>query len=155
MKSGIQKYIRRGITDKALFCAGELDLFKEAPARGETIRTNFLHRLLIIYLEDVENTAILEQVDKYITLLFGERTKGDRSKEKEELWISELITIMCASKKARVASHIRALQRADKSFEEKYPSIPWSDLTEGNLEFHCQMFKKYLQEKYFSNLSCK
>ena len=50
MKSGLQKYIRRGMTEKALFCAGELDLFKEATERGETIRTNFLHRLLIIYL---------------------------------------------------------------------------------------------------------
>jgi hypothetical protein len=147
MKSGIQKYIRRGITDKALFCAGEIDLFKEAPMRGETIRTNFLHRLLIIYLEDVENTAMLEQVDKYITLLFAERTKEDRSKQKEELWITELITLLCASKKARVASHVRALQRADKEFEAKYPSIPWSQLTEGDLEYHCHMFKKYLQEK--------
>ena len=30
LKSGIQKYIRRGVTEKALYCAGELDLFKEA-----------------------------------------------------------------------------------------------------------------------------
>jgi hypothetical protein len=28
MKSGLQKYIRRGMIDKALYCAGELDLFK-------------------------------------------------------------------------------------------------------------------------------
>jgi len=44
MKSGIQKYIRRGILEKALYCAGELDLFKEDTAadRGEVIRTNFL-----------------------------------------------------------------------------------------------------------------
>ena len=55
MKSGLQKYIRRGLLDKAIYCAGELDLFKEADDNGETIRTNFLHRLMIIYMEDVEN----------------------------------------------------------------------------------------------------
>jgi hypothetical protein len=48
MKSGLQKYIRRGMIDKALYCAGELDLFKDAPneALGEGARTNFLHRLI-------------------------------------------------------------------------------------------------------------
>ena len=63
MKSGLQKYIRRGITEKALFCAGELDLFKEALERGETIRTNFLHRLMVIYLEDVANLEIFNDIE--------------------------------------------------------------------------------------------
>ena len=147
MKSGLQKYIRRGMTEKALFCAGELDLFKEATERGETIRTNFLHRLLIIYLEDVENMALLEKVDTYITQLYAEREKPERSKEKEEEWIAEWVALLCASKKACVASHIRALQKTDATFEAYYPSIPWSSLEEGDLVFHCQMFKKYLQEK--------
>jgi hypothetical protein len=40
-KSALQKYIRRGILDKALYFAGELDLFKECENRGEIIRTNF------------------------------------------------------------------------------------------------------------------
>lgn len=53
MKSGLQKYIRRGVLDKALFCAGELDLFKHAPPRGEAVRTNFIHRLMIMFVEDV------------------------------------------------------------------------------------------------------
>ena len=89
MKSGLQKYIRRGVLDKALYCAGELDLFKEAPDRGETIRTNFLHRLMIIYMEDVENMNIFNKIDKLINRLFNERekssivsSKGDRNKDK-------------------------------------------------------------------------
>ncbi len=58
MKSGLQKYIRRGMTEKALYCAGELDLMKHTPEsaggkRAEGIRTNFLHRLMVIYIEDV------------------------------------------------------------------------------------------------------
>jgi hypothetical protein len=60
MKSGLQKYIRRGVVDKALFCAGELDLFKEAPEKGEAegIRTNFLHRLIVIFQEEKEKNYL-------------------------------------------------------------------------------------------------
>jgi hypothetical protein len=153
MKSGVQKYIRRGETVKALFCAGEMDLFKEAPARGETIRTNFLHRLLIIYLEDVENLSMLEFVHKNITALFKERDKmdgdgTDRDFYIEEEWIAELIIAMCASKKARVASHVRAMQKTDFAFEQAYPSIPWGEMQDGDLAFYCKMFKKYYKEKH-------
>jgi hypothetical protein len=31
LKSGLQKYIRRGEVDKALWCAGELFSFRDAP----------------------------------------------------------------------------------------------------------------------------
>jgi len=153
MKSGVQKYIRRGMTDKALFCAGEIDMFKEAPARGETIRTNFLHRLLIIYLEDVENLSMLEFINKRITALFREREKNngdniDRDLDKEEEWIAEMVIALCASKKARVASHVRAMQKTDAAFEAGYPSIPWGEMQDGNLAFYCEMFTKYYKEKH-------
>ncbi len=55
LKSALQKYIRRGLVDKALWCAGELVSFREAPekdGRGR-VQTNFRHRLMIITLEDV------------------------------------------------------------------------------------------------------
>lgn len=60
MKSGLQKYIRRSVMEKALYCAAELDLFKEAEntKEAEGIRTNFLHRLIIIFMEDVENLLL-------------------------------------------------------------------------------------------------
>lgn len=151
MKSGVQKYIRRGETEKALFCAGEMDMFKEASARGETIRTNFFHRLLIIYLEDVENLSMLEFVNKNITALFKEREKideFDRDLDQEEEWIAELVIAMCASKKARVASHVRAMQKTDLAFEQSYPSIPWGEMQDGDLAFYCKMFKKYYKEKH-------
>ena len=90
MKSGLQKYIRRGVVDKALFCAGELDLFKEAPekAQGEGIRTNFLHRLIVIFIEDVENMSLFEEVHKTMWSLFQERDKADRNTSKETHLIS-------------------------------------------------------------------
>ena len=159
MKSGLQKYIRRGVADKALFCAGELDLFKEAPekAQGEGIRTNFLHRLIVIFMEDVENMSLFEEVHKTMRLLFQERDKADRNPSKETHLISELVTQLCLSTKARVCSHIRAVFNPKyKPIHAKYPTIAaWWDEIEKNqplekddhLEFLCTMFKKYLAAK--------
>ena len=159
MKSGLQKYIRRGVADKALFCAGELDLFKEAPekAQGEGIRTNFLHRLIVIFMEDVENMSLFEEVHKTMRSLFQERDKADRNPSKETHLISELVTQLCQSTKARVCSHIRAVFNPKyKPIHAKYPTIAaWWDEIEKNqllekddhLEFLCTMFKKYLAAK--------
>lgn len=52
LKSAIQKYIRRSMFKKCLWSASRLDMFRYVQ-NGERIRTNFLHRLMIIYLEDV------------------------------------------------------------------------------------------------------
>jgi len=159
MKSGLQKYIRRGIIDKALYCAGELDLFKDAPntSQGEGIRTNFLHRLMVIYMEDVENLSIFDEVDRKMNELFKEREKEDRSKEKEERLISEMVIRMGQSTKARMCSHIRAVFNPKyKPIHPQFPSIQvlWSEIEKNKteqvgdlLEFHCTMFKKYVKEK--------
>jgi DNA-directed RNA polymerase subunit H len=159
MKSGLQKYIRRGMIDKALYCAGELDLFKDAPneALGEGARTNFLHRLMVIYMEDVENISLFDEVDRKMGELFNERQKEDRSKEKEERLISELVIRLSQSTKARMCSHIRAVFNPKyKPIHSQFPSIQllWAEIEQNKtqqslepLEFHCAMFKKYLKEK--------
>ena len=76
LKSGIQKYIRRGMTDKALWCGVELDLFAYAEG-GERIRTNFIHRLMIIFLEDVGlgGVHMWKTIDDGIKALFQLREK--------------------------------------------------------------------------------
>jgi DNA-directed RNA polymerase subunit H len=162
MKSGLQKYIRRGIIDKALYCAGELDLFKDAPneGQGEGIRTNFLHRLMVIYMEDVENISLFDEVERKMDELFKEREKADRSKEKEERLISELVIRLGQSTKARMCSHVRAVFNPKyKPIHSMFPSIQvlWAEIEQNKsqqatqalepLEFHCAMFKKYLKEK--------
>jgi hypothetical protein len=159
MKSGLQKYIRRGIIDKALYCAAELDLFKEAPQakEGEGIRTNFLHRLMIIFMEDVENLSLFDEIYTKIKHLFNEREKGDRSKEKEQQWIHEVVIRMSQSTKARVCSHIRAVFNPKyKPIHDRYPTMKelWAEIEkngenpENKLEHDCILFKKYLKEKH-------
>ncbi len=163
LKSGLQKYIRRGIIHKALYCAGELDLFKEAPTRGETIRTNFLHRLMIIFLEDVVNLSIFNDIYELIDKLFIERENKNRDKTKEEEWISKVVSLLSLSQKARICSHIRAIFNYKYiPILSSYPSIEmlWKEINQNELfissfssklEFMCNMFRKYLSQK---NILC-
>ena len=151
MKSGLQKYIRRSVLSKVLYCAAELDLFKDAPntKEAEGIRTNFLHRLMIIFMEDVENLALFDTIYTKMNQLFQERDKADRSKEKEAQWITEVVTLLARSTKARTCSHVRALFNPKyQPIHGRYPSMNslWS-VGQNTLEHNCTMFKKYLKEK--------
>ncbi len=112
MKSGLQKYIRRGNVEKALYCAGELDLFKECTdTRAEGLRTNFLHRLMVIFLEDVGIGALgnWARLDALFTLLWTERKSAMRDKGRESVWIQEIVRKLCAAQKSRSCSHVRAV----------------------------------------------
>lgn len=115
LKSGLQKYIRRSEEKKALYCAGELDLFKHAKEHGEGIRSNFIHRLMIIYLEDVGLGGIKHwfELDGIITNLLLERKKKTRNFMLEENLITIFIHILCKSEKTRLCSHVRAITRLE------------------------------------------
>ena len=156
VKSGLQKYIRRSVLEKALYCAAELDLFKEAEntKEAEGIRTNFLHRLMIIFMEDVENLALFDTIHAKMNLLFQERDKEDRHKERELYWITEVVTLLVRSKKSRMCSHVRALFSTKyEPLHESYPSMTplWTALREApkeaTLEVHCSLFTRHLREK--------
>ena len=159
MKSGLQKYIRRGMIEKALYCAGELDLFKEAPdaSQGEGIRTNFLHRLMVIFMEDVENLSLWPDMTQKMKELFTEREKANRDKAKEERLLSEVVIQLGASTKARMCSHIRAVFNPKyKPIRGSYPSIQplWAAIeqnekekTLGTLDHNCKLYSKYVKEK--------
>ena len=50
LKSSLQKYIRRGCIEGAMYSVAELDLFSEcveSPRDVKRIRTNMIHRLMI------------------------------------------------------------------------------------------------------------
>ena len=164
VKSGLQKYIRRGETEKALYCAGEIDLFKTAEKEGETVRTNLLNRFLVIYMEDVENLSILNRVHTLTNHLYEERKKSEkRSTADEERWISELVILLCHSTKARICSHIRAIFNPTyhtSALMTGYPSIRvlWEEIAKNEeervaksqqkLAYHSNRFAHYLQKKH-------
>lgn len=87
LKSALQKYIRRNLPEYAARCGAELYCFVYKP-QGKRIFTNLVHRLMIIYLEDIglAGIAIWDQIDKFIDqILYGNRGEIDTSGNVEVL----------------------------------------------------------------------
>lgn len=118
LKSALQKYIRRSMREKALWVASRLDLFCLVE-NGERVRTNFIHRLMIIFLEDVgiEGVRYWNEVDRLlfeICLTNRARAKrstvgGLRDRGFEIRAIRRVIDIMVSIPKARSCSHLSSL----------------------------------------------
>ncbi len=176
MKSGLQKYIRRGLTAKAMYCAGELDLMKWTPAeaggaRAEGMRTNFLHRLMVIFIEDVgiADLGLWGQLDVWMDTLWAERKKaaGERQIAVEESAISNIVTALSAAPKSRSCSHVRAVTYVGDSLTknvlakntERFPAVmaihqAWvSEVaagTVGDFEALCTGLKKALAARCYT-----
>lgn len=113
LKSALQKYVRRGEEVKALRVAEELDRFAEVEdGSGERIRSNFIHRMQVIYLEDVGlgNFALWPRMTRWIADLEKERKRGDmRDRKKETRTVKRIVMHMCRSKKVRIGSYLGSL----------------------------------------------
>lgn len=116
LKSALQKYIRRGILNKALFCAGELDLFAEANnfKEGERIRTNFFHRLMIIFMEDIGNGNyhLWPIIADKLRIL---QQRRNRIRADEVRLLKEVVTMLCCSEKSRLTSCLEAIGELKRS----------------------------------------
>ena len=113
LKSGVQKYCRRNEPEKAMWCAIELDLFKYAPdtesaLEKKALHTNFIHRLMVTYLEDVSlgNINGLTQLDK---LLGNPTERADWSPRKRMRNILNAVKILCLSDHTRTISHYKSV----------------------------------------------
>jgi hypothetical protein len=113
VKSGLQKYIRRGMEEKALKCAEEIDRFAELGKSGERLRTNMIHRLQIIFLEDIGlgNYELWKPMESWIRALLQERTKPDgmRNRAKEIELLECIVRSLCRSNKTRAGSYMNAI----------------------------------------------
>jgi hypothetical protein len=83
LKSALQKYIRRSDPVMAIYAGLELDLFALIGAEG--VRTNFLHRLMVIYMEDVGNFALWPWMDKMMFELLSLRKRRNDLPDRYEV----------------------------------------------------------------------
>jgi hypothetical protein len=106
LKSGLQKYCRRGEAHKALRCASELYCFRLVEG-GKAVYTNLLHRLMIVYLEDVGPANY--DVWKLLDLLLIQLREPDGPDTRQALcwWVS----VLCECEHSRALSHIAAVYR--------------------------------------------
>lgn len=104
IRSGLQKYIRRGEVMKAVQCGTELFRMPEVNPEAKRIRTNLYNRLLVIATEDIGpgDTSLCIAVMEYLFII-----KDQGSNDKESF--HELVAVIqtCAeSPKTRVLSHL-------------------------------------------------
>jgi len=105
LKSGLQKYIRRGNVEMALWCASELFSFRlvESEADAKRIQTNFVHRLMVITLEDVGDVGLWPLADKCVSEV------RSRDFGVAQAAVHKLVTMLARSAKSRACSHARAV----------------------------------------------
>ncbi len=109
MKSGLQKYIRRGNLRKALWCMVELDTFDlmGGNAKIKNLKSNLRNRLIIILGEDVgiAGARIFGRVSELMKLWEASRNVNRRV---ERECLTEVVSLMCLSSKIRLVSHIKS-----------------------------------------------
>lgn len=142
LKSGIQKYIRRGYLEKALWCVYELDLFHEMYERDpskhtglKALSTNCIHRLLITSIEDIGigNPSLPLLVDRLVQAYKRDRFNPSlKDKRREYLYV--LTKVMCESKRTRELSHIRSVFSQVFNFDGKEYTTDGSSFHRFSLE---------------------
>lgn len=157
LKSGLQKYIRRSIEDKALYCARELDLFADVGQAGYRIRTNFIHRLMIIYLEDISigNYNIWNIISDDALYLLSCQKLNVRDRTKEILCIKNIIHLLVCSEKSRIPSHLNNLASCHKyenimSVLKNTPLYQYANIEQfNNIDQYklTSLFKEHLDKK--------
>ncbi len=106
MKSGIQKYIRRGMVDKALYCGFEM--FRLGEIGGNAAVTNLFNRIRIIAAEDVgvADFSVVIAVIDYVN-------RGERN----PAILKGMIKALAECKKTRVGSHLCNVYKRPESRE--------------------------------------
>lgn len=138
LKSAVQKYIRRGIFDKAIWCINECDLFHEIIFRNPDdpktkfipgFITNMRNRLMIISQEDIGigNPSLPNYINNCISQFETYRKNPAMTAERRALWYNMILNL-CNSPKSREISHIKAtyymaLKDNNMKYINKYPEI--------------------------------
>lgn len=128
MKSALQKYIRRCDPVKAIYAAAELDLFAFAKddndkPNGEGIRSNFIHRLMVIFMEDVFSLGLWSKIDTLIFQLLSlreQRTGGKKGKNKKDDILSPTFCEIKRNEMDRVCKIVYLLAMSSHSRENSF-----------------------------------
>ena len=124
LKSAVQKYVRRGELEKAIFCAAEIDMFKLIKDKNEkirkqvvTVRSNLRNRLVVMLNEEVSvaNWTIWKPFYKSLMKWEKERSKDTFNEKK---YLINMVKLMTKSKKVRLPSHIKSVYGSGLKYHE-------------------------------------
>ena len=118
LKSCLQKYIRRNMTHKAIWCGIEWGLLRcdpKAESRDlKSVITNLRNRLRIIYMEDISiaNIDLLETINNDINIL--DYSKNSEGVDMDKV-IVNIISNMSQSYHTRVCSYVNSIYKIYKN----------------------------------------
>jgi hypothetical protein len=153
MKSAMQKYIRRGLVEKAVIAG--LEVYRLGECGGSSAQTNIYNRLAICGAEDIGISnvpVVLQAIELTLT------------KNRDPYLFANTIARLATSKKTRLASHVyRALinpegrevsksmsLQVDDCFEEYTSSINWLPNDPMEIRPYAEMFALRLSQGSFS-----
>jgi len=139
LKSAVQKYVRRGLLEKANWSLIELDLFTEIlfKSKDEKLKssvrkfqTNVVNRLIIMSCEDVSlgNPFLPIVMDKLLNEWSNIR-EDINNREKRRKILLEMNINLVKSQKSRELSHLKTVyyqvfqSDIEQNFIDKYPDI--------------------------------
>jgi hypothetical protein len=161
VKSGLQKYVRRGIIFKALLCG--VEMYRLGEMGGRAAVTNLYNRIAIIANEDISiaNISVAVKACKIVN-----------SKNREPAVLMAIIHQMCLCKKSRLASHVYGAFTSPESMKlarENGIEVDWKVddsyiqenynlkvfLEDDTYKMRCLalMFRKYLAEKSYISVN--
>jgi hypothetical protein len=125
LKSALQKYIRRNMTHKAIWCGLEWGLLRgdmiTEDRNLKSVITNLRNRLRIIYLEDIgiSNLNLLEMIDSNINII--DYNKNPEGKNMDKV-IVDIISNMSQSYHTRICSYVNSIYKIynNKTFFNKH-----------------------------------
>ncbi len=134
LKSGLQKYVRRGMLSKGLWCLAELDLLslvedggdgtdeyvrlyikpsetvnmarRSAIQRAKALRTNVLNRLIVMVPEEISIACWWMPI---VVNRLAEAWKSERCDVQSRQHLVEIYKLLCASKKIRLISDLKSV----------------------------------------------
>jgi hypothetical protein len=162
LKSALQKYIRRGNVDMAIYAGIELDLFQYEEG-GNRIYTNLIHRLMIIYLEDIGLSAFT--IWKDLDIMFDKLLLKDSKKEIKTEILINIINILSLNSHSRIGSHFNSIctfKNNEKiiKYLENFPEITeiYSQINNEELDLDLEssenLKKLYTESLKNKNKSC-
>ena len=152
IKSGLQKYIRRNNVNMALKMCMEMYCF-DYISGGNRILTNGLHRLQVIFLEDIGcgNLKLWTKLCEWFDEIYKERVKDDRNREKEIIILKKIVINLCKSRKIRGCSFMNSICHLSKENMEKIKNCKYVKNIElsDNFDDICIDLVKYLERKHW------
>lgn len=129
LKSGIQKYCRRNMKDKGLWCLIEMDLFyltenkhqfdKKIYTNAKRIRTNMINRLIVMISEEI---SIANVSLPYLMLNLYEEWQDKRNDAKQNYGretLFKMYHLLLESKKIRIISDLRSIYLLPSYYVDK------------------------------------